>query len=384
MHFSRSLNMRFMYLAMLVTLLLALALQNTLAQEPSNTQEPAATETANLTATDPDDLVFFESYRDGNWGLYAIHSDGTNEHSIGRRLGLSGGTAFLSPDGKFIALDTGTSINLLNSAGTELRWLVYLPHYLYDMTWLPDSKHIGFASYGRKGSDIYVLDIETRQVTRLTPNDGKYNTGPLWSPNSEKILFTSNRDGDSNLYVMDADGSNVKQITDDTDSYMSYTWSSASETIVFSSNRDGLMNLYSMNLSTGTVDQLTFTGTNYDPMWSPDGKKFVFTSMRDEDGSGKPNLYTMEGNGTSVERLTDTVPENWNFICPVWMPDSRHIVALGSETVSDSKYPAPDVGLGIPYEDYNVFIIDANGGGVRALTMDSNIDTIAYCLDMRG
>jgi TolB protein len=381
MHFSRSLNMRFMYLVTLLALLLAVALQNTLAQEASVTKEPGVPESTS--SIDPNNLVFFESYRDGNWGLYAIHSDGTNEHSIGRRLGLSGGTAFLSPDGEFIALDTGMSINLLNVAGTDLRWLVDVPYYLYDMTWLPDSKHIGFASSEKKGSDIYVLDIEARQVTLLTPNDGTYNTGPLWSPNSEKILFTSNRDGDSNLYVMDADGSNVKQITDDTDSYMSYTWSPDSETIIFSSNRDGHVNLYRMNLKTEVVVQLTFEGANYDPVFSPDGTKMVFTSTQDtNDSQGEPHLYTMDESGTSIKRLTDTTSENLNFICPMWTRDSQKIVVLGGVTNPDNTYPAPELRWGS--DDYNVFIVDANGGGVKALTMDSNLDMIGYCLNLRG
>ena len=40
------------------------------------------------------------------------------------------------------------------------------------------------------------------------------NGSPDWSPAGDRIAFTSTRDGDYELYLMDTDGGNVTRITD--------------------------------------------------------------------------------------------------------------------------------------------------------------------------
>jgi dipeptidyl aminopeptidase/acylaminoacyl peptidase len=46
----------------------------------------------------------------------------------------------------------------------------------------------------------------------LTDN-GAYNAESTVSPDGSKIIFTSTRDGDIELYVMDIDGRNVRRLT---------------------------------------------------------------------------------------------------------------------------------------------------------------------------
>ena len=52
--------------------------------------------------------------------------------------------------------------------------------------------------------------------------------------------------------------------------------------------------------------------------WSPDNAKIAFVSDRD----GEPDLYTMDGNGANVQRLTHTRATERAL---VWSPDGKRI-----------------------------------------------------------
>ena len=52
-------------------------------------------------------------------------------------------------------------------------------------------------------SDIYVMDLGTRIVEKLTSNPA-IETAPSYSPDGTQIAFESGRSGGQQIYVMDA------------------------------------------------------------------------------------------------------------------------------------------------------------------------------------
>jgi Tol biopolymer transport system component/DNA-binding winged helix-turn-helix (wHTH) protein len=72
--------------------------------------------------------------------------------------------------------------------------------------------------------------------------------------------------------------------------------------IVFSSNRDGHMNLWQISLVTGSISHLTETNTatDYDPAFSPDGRHLIFTSDR----SGHFEIYMANPDGSGAAQVT--------------------------------------------------------------------------------
>ena len=85
-------------------------------------------------------------------------------------------------------------------------------------------------------------------VTNLT-NNGALDRFPAWSPNGKKIAFISNRDGNQEVYVMNADGSEQTRLTTTTAAreWNNPTWSPDGKQIMFDSNRDGNFEIYVMN-----------------------------------------------------------------------------------------------------------------------------------------
>ena len=55
-------------------------------------------------------------------------------------------------------------------------------------------------------SDIYIMDIASRQWVQLT-HDGGRNDFPSWSPDGRHIVYQSNRSGTEQIWSMLADGS---------------------------------------------------------------------------------------------------------------------------------------------------------------------------------
>ena len=124
-----------------------------------------------------------------------------------------------------------------------------------------------------------------------------------------KIAFSSNREDGSThqIYVMNADGSEQTRLTGTSDNTFP-SWSPDCKKIVFVSVRDQNDEIYVMNADGSEQTRLTRSPA-YDttPSWSPDGTKIVFSSggeifVMNADGSGKTNI-------TNNPRGFDWVPD---------------------------------------------------------------------------
>lgn len=93
--------------------------------------------------------------------------------------------------------------NLTNSEGSES-----------DISWSPDGKQILYVlSSQDKPSEIYVIETEdSHSPKKLTSNQAVDNQ-PVWSPNGSRIAFVSYLDGDAEIFVMDVDGKNQTRLT---------------------------------------------------------------------------------------------------------------------------------------------------------------------------
>jgi Tol biopolymer transport system component len=213
----------------------------------------------------------------------------------------------------------------------------------------PDgSNTIAFDSFRDGNSEIYVMntsdtnpaDGNADTQTNLTNNAAGDDTEPAWSPlladGTAKIAFRTDRDSNNHeIYVMDTDGTNQTHLTNNTVADDEPDWSPDGSKIAFSSNRNDSHDIYVMdakdeiNNVTGNpgpdgngdnLKRLTKKAAgDYEPAWSPDGKKIAFKSNR---GGGDSEIYVMkakrEGKKNRPKNLTnnDDVSDFW----PDWRP----------------------------------------------------------------
>jgi WD40 repeat protein/WD40 domain-containing protein len=85
------------------------------------------------------------------------------------------------------------------------------------VSWSPDGSRLAVAADG-----IFVLDLASATCTRL--RDDLSDGSPSWSPDGTRIAFSSRRDGTSDIYVMEADGSNQTRITRSTSGAGGPSW----------------------------------------------------------------------------------------------------------------------------------------------------------------
>jgi Tol biopolymer transport system component len=161
-----------------------------------------------------------------------------------------------------------------------------------------------------------------RNVRQLT--DGGENAEAYFSGDGRQLIFQSKRDGRpcDQIYEMNADGSNVRMVsTGKGRTTCSYFFPSGKR-ILFSSTHlaspdcppppdysHGYVwaiypgyDIFTANPDGSDLKQLTNTpGYDAEATFSTDGRKIVFTSMRD----GDLDIYTMDSDGKNVKRLTD-------------------------------------------------------------------------------
>ena len=71
-------------------------------------------------------------------------------------------------------------------------------------TYSPDGKQLALTLSGSAGNlDIYVLDLATQNLTRIT-DDPAIDTEPAWSPDGKTLYFTSDRGGAPQIYATEA------------------------------------------------------------------------------------------------------------------------------------------------------------------------------------
>jgi Tol biopolymer transport system component len=185
-----------------------------------------------------------------------------------------------------------------NPDGTDLKRLTHAKGYDAEGSYSPDGKHIVFASNRNAPTtgqcELYIMDADGKNVRQLTHTPGCYNGGPFFSPDGKRVVFRSDRKEQDRLqlYVINADGTGEKALThNDKWVYWAPYWYKDGQHIIYTaadhsvSARRPNYDLYWMNLPTGKTTRLTFApGADVLPVFSPDGRRVMWTSNRASHG----------------------------------------------------------------------------------------------------
>lgn len=216
-----------------------------------------------------------------------------------------------APDRPEIAFVSGGDIWRVASSGGEASLLVSHPATESRPLFSPDGKRLAFVSTRTGGGDIYVLDLQTRALKRITFDDAPDNLDS-WSANGEWLYFHSagrEISAMNDVFRVKSSGGAVPMPVL-SDRYTNEFFAAPSpddSTIAFTARgvtatqwwRNGHSHLDECELwmygptstgARGTYQQLTPRGAKHVwPMWSPDGKRIFY--MSDEDGA--ENLWSL-------------------------------------------------------------------------------------------
>jgi Tol biopolymer transport system component len=135
-----------------------------------------------------------------------------------------------------------------------------------------------------------------------------------------------------------------------------------------SEDQQGNFSIYSMNPDGSGRTRLTGEPHTlaWQPSWSPDGKKILFTSFVDF----HLEIYLMNADGSGQVMLTgDTEEKNY----PSWSPDIKHIV-FSSKPMSSSSSDFDPFTVASSTQDSEIYIMNADGSDRINISNDPKQD----------
>lgn len=275
---------------------------------------------------------------------------------------------------------------------TNPRQLIYEGRRSGESYFSSDGKFMVFQSEREPDNpfyQIYLLNLETGDVNRVSPGAGK-TTCAFLRPGSDDVLFASTHvdpeakakqkaeldfratgksrryawdyDDRMELFVAKRDGSNIRRLTDAPGYDAEGSYSPDGKLIAFCSMRHAFPleklspedrkrmqtdpsyfgDIYLMNADGSNVRRLTSTpGYDGGPFFSPDGQRIIWRRFNEKGDTA--DVYTMKLDGSDVRRLTDFGAMSW---APYFHPSGQYVI-----------YTANKLG----FANFELFIVDALG-----------------------
>jgi TolB protein len=298
--------------------------------------------------------------------------------------------AYWSPDGKRLIFQSTRKgyecdqIFIMNADGSDQKLVSTGKGRTTCGYFLADGKHIVYASTHEASEacppspdrskgyvwpvfpsyEIYLAGDDGRIQKKLTDAPG-YDAEATVNWKTGKIVYTSLASGDLDLWSMKSDGSQKKQITKSTGYDGGAVFSRDGRKLVWRANHpktpetmarykdllaDNLTTPMKMEILIADADgkntrQITDFGcASFAPTFTPDGKKILFASNKNECDGRKFELFLINVDGTGLEQIT-SFGGFTSF--PEFSPDGKKLVFC-SDREAKERY------------EFNIFTADWN------------------------
>lgn len=170
--------------------------------------------------------IAFTSNRNANWDIHVMDADGGNPVRLTNEA-IFEGYASWSPDGEQLVYvrdrDDNRDIMVLDIDSGEALPLTTRPTSAdYSPTWSPNGDLIAFVSSRSGNADVFVVDIscigdseecDDIAVNLTSENAGGSDLDPGWSPDGQEIIFASFGEDNTELFIIDLDSGDISQLT---------------------------------------------------------------------------------------------------------------------------------------------------------------------------
>jgi Tol biopolymer transport system component len=221
---------------------------------------------------------------------------------------------------------------------------------------------VAFAVVALSGSLLWGAFDEAAPDGRLTGAQPSFENG--------RISFVVGRLGGTmegiQLATAEADGSDLQTLVDGVPEFLTGGWSPDGSTIVFSrapeAAPDGHVHLWRMNADGTDLEQLTEDeGDDFDAQWSPDGTQILFRRTPDgrRPGAGGiefyevPAIFVMNADGSGLRRLSDD--PNLVVLGARWSSDGAAILFIADSPADDG------------HDGFGIYVMRSDGADQRLI-----------------
>ena len=247
---------------------------------------------------------------------------------------------------------------------------------------------------GRQCDQIYTMRADGSDLRMVSTGVGATTCSYLF-PSGKQLLYASTHLASAecppapdrsrgyvwaihpgfDIFAADPDGKNLKRLTATPGYDAEATMSTDGKKIVFTSVRDGDLDIYTMDADGKNVRRLT-DALGYDggPFFSRDGKRIVYRAHHPQTPEqiarykqllaenviepGRFEVWVMDADGGNKRQVTDLGVASF---APYFLPDGRRIIF-------SSNHPNPRG------RDFNLFVINADGTGLEQITFNETFD----------
>ena len=294
-------------------------------------------------------IVFEQDFGGGElYDLFAVSSDGAELINLTNTPDISETGAHWSPDGSMVSLSyrpkeaSTIDIALLDWKTKKVRKLTdeqTKNREWFGAIWSADGKRIyaDRANAGHTDSDVYRIDVATRQMENLTPHQGDvlYTVSSV-SPDGKTLLITSNEKGGyDNVALIDVPSKQRTWVTDMKWEAEAGEFSPDGKSFTYIVNADGRTDIYLVDRKSGQGSKIPFpVGINSpvgNPLaYSPSGDRLLISHQSSTEPA---DLWVYDLATQKARQLTFSAVASLN---PSRLPSSQlvHYKTFDGKTIS--------------------------------------------------
>jgi TolB protein len=207
-------------------------------------------------------------------------ADALFEKILGIKGAFATRIAYVSVDGK--PPNQRYELYVADSDGHNRKRIVSSALPLMSPAWSPKGDWLAYVSFERRTSAVFVQEVRTGRKVLVSARAG-INGAPSYSRDGNKLALTlSGSNGNLDVYLLDLATQQLTRLTDDPgiDTEASFA---PDGTVYFTSDRSGSPQIYRLTPgSTERPRRVTFSGSyNARPRVSPDGKQLALLTLAD-------------------------------------------------------------------------------------------------------
>jgi len=243
----------------------------------------------------------FVSTRSGNWDIWVMNRDGSEQQSVTVFKGLDAAPAW-NPDGKMIAFASRmfnpqnvAQLVLADAAGGEPRLASGNPSVKQLLSaWSPNKHELAVIVEPMDEPahwELRLVDVPTAE-SKILVKDHVDFAALSWHPDGESITFVRRPREKQEIWAVTREGTKLRPFLADQWNNLDPNWSPDGRILAFTSDRSGYSEVWLLDTTTQQLQQLSFhQATARYPRWSPDGMAVAFSSNR----SGSDDIWILSG-----------------------------------------------------------------------------------------